>query len=68
MWSNCFNIANQAAIYDTQRRAIEHIQIVQLQIEALGAPSPDDAITGQYEKIDLGKLTTGDGDGGKGNM
>jgi len=34
----------------------------------LGAPSPDDAITGQYEKIDLGKLTTGDGDGGKGNM
>ena len=39
-----------------------------LQIEALGAPSPDDAITGQYEKIDLGKLTTGGGDSGKGNM
>ncbi|KAG2197099.1 hypothetical protein INT46_008700 [Mucor plumbeus] len=46
-----------AAIYDTQRRAIEHIQIVQLQIEALGAPSPDDAITGHYEKIDLAKIT-----------
>ncbi|OAD08982.1 hypothetical protein MUCCIDRAFT_89854 [Mucor lusitanicus CBS 277.49] len=58
-----------AAIYDTQRRAIEHIQIVQLQIEALGAPSPDDAITGQYEKIDLSKLTAGSaaGDSGKGS-
>jgi len=29
----------------------------------LGAPSPDDAITGQYEKIDLAKLTTGGGAG-----
>lgn len=68
-WNCCADIANQAAIYDTQRRAIEHIQIVQLQIEALGAPSPDDAITGQYEKIDLSKLTAGSaaGDSGKGS-
>ncbi|KAI7906969.1 legume-like lectin family-domain-containing protein [Cokeromyces recurvatus] len=42
----------KAAIYDTQRRAIEHIQLVQLQIEALGAPSPDDAISGNYKKVD----------------
>ncbi|KAI8973534.1 legume-like lectin family-domain-containing protein [Mycotypha africana] len=47
---------NSAAIYDTQQRAIEHIQLVQLQIEALGAPSPDDAITGNYQKIDLSKI------------
>ncbi|KAI8643491.1 legume-like lectin family-domain-containing protein [Parasitella parasitica] len=44
-----------AAIYDTQKRAIEHIQIVQLQIEALGAPSPDDAITGNFQKPDFSK-------------
>ncbi|RCI04273.1 hypothetical protein CU098_012594 [Rhizopus stolonifer] len=41
-----------AAIYDTQRRAIEHLQIVQLQIEALGAPNPNDALSGNYEKAD----------------
>ncbi|KAI9486396.1 MAG: legume-like lectin family-domain-containing protein [Benjaminiella poitrasii] len=43
----------KAAIYDIQRRAIEHIQLVQLQIEALGAPSPDDAVSGNYQKVDL---------------
>lgn len=50
---------NLAAIYDTQRRAIEHIQILQLQIEALGAPTPEDAIGGNYKVLDLGKLNTG---------
>lgn len=50
---------NLATIYDTQRRAIEHIQILQLQIEALGAPTPEDAIGGNYKVLDLGKLNTG---------
>lgn len=47
-----------ATIYDTQRRAIEHLQILQLQIEALGAPNPEDAITGNYNILDLSKLST----------
>lgn len=47
-----------AAIYDTQRRTIEHLQILQLQIEALGAPNPEDAVAGNYEVLDLGKLST----------
>ncbi|KAI7877870.1 legume-like lectin family-domain-containing protein [Mucor mucedo] len=52
---------NLATIYDTQRRAIEHIQILQLQIEALGAPTPEDAIGGNYKVLDLSKLSAGAG-------
>lgn len=51
----------QAAIYDTQRRAIEHLQILQLQIEAIGAPNPEDAITGNYKQVDLSKLAAAGG-------
>lgn len=50
-----------AAIYDTQRRAIEHLQILQLQIEAIGAPNPEDAITGNYKQVDLSKLAAAGG-------
>ncbi|KAI9358212.1 legume-like lectin family-domain-containing protein [Pilaira anomala] len=58
-----------AAIYDTQRRTIEHLQILQLQIEALGAPNPEDAVAGNYEVLDLGKLSTtgGSSTGGSGS-
>lgn len=49
----------KAAIYDTQRRAFEQLEIMQMQIEALGAPSPSDAITGNYNKIDWSKLGSG---------
>lgn len=42
---------------------MEHLQILQLQIEALGAPNPEDAITGNYKPIDLSKLGTASGSG-----
>ncbi|KAI8380926.1 legume-like lectin family-domain-containing protein [Radiomyces spectabilis] len=40
----------KGAIYDTQRRALENLQMVQLQIEALGAPPLQDILEGKVEK------------------
>ncbi|KAG0162672.1 hypothetical protein DFQ30_001540 [Apophysomyces sp. BC1015] len=42
--------ATLAVIFDTQRRALENLQVVQLQMEALGAPSPDALLRGDYER------------------
>ncbi|KAI9251798.1 concanavalin A-like lectin/glucanase domain-containing protein [Phascolomyces articulosus] len=50
-------MATLASVFDTQRRVLEDIQIMQMQIEALGAPSPENLLLGNYEK----KTTTGGG-------
>lgn len=41
----------QSAIYDTQVRTIERLEVLQLQIEALGAPTPESIIAGNYENV-----------------
>ncbi|KAG1217942.1 hypothetical protein G6F35_008725 [Rhizopus arrhizus] len=46
-----------SAIYDTQSRTLENLQLLQLQVEALGAPSPEKIITGDYDVV---KLASGD--------
>ncbi|KAI8138747.1 concanavalin A-like lectin/glucanase domain-containing protein [Fennellomyces sp. T-0311] len=40
----------RASIFDTQKRILGDIQIMQMQIEAIGAPSPEDMLLGNYEK------------------
>ncbi|KAF7731989.1 hypothetical protein EC973_007094 [Apophysomyces ossiformis] len=42
--------ASLAVIFDTQRRALESLQMLQLQLEALGAPSPDALLRGDFER------------------
>ncbi|ORY95796.1 legume-like lectin family-domain-containing protein [Syncephalastrum racemosum] len=41
--------ATLAAVYDTQRRIMEDLQIMQMQVEAIGAPSPDQLLKGNFE-------------------
>ncbi|KAI9489143.1 concanavalin A-like lectin/glucanase domain-containing protein [Zychaea mexicana] len=54
----------RASIFDTQRRVLEDIQIMQMQIEAIGAPSPEDLLLGNYEKKTTasGSSSSSDGD------
>lgn len=40
----------QATVFDTQKRILEDLQIMQMQVEALGAPTPEMLIMGNYEK------------------
>ncbi|RCH87134.1 hypothetical protein CU097_002357 [Rhizopus azygosporus] len=40
-----------SAIYDTQVRTIERLEVLQLQIEALGAPTPESIVAGNYENV-----------------
>ncbi|OAD65154.1 hypothetical protein PHYBLDRAFT_160889 [Phycomyces blakesleeanus NRRL 1555(-)] len=44
--------ATLAAIFDTQRRTMENLVLVQMQIEALGAPTPEMLIKGQVPPKD----------------
>ncbi|KAI8886725.1 hypothetical protein K501DRAFT_213266, partial [Backusella circina FSU 941] len=44
-----------AYIYDAQRRALESINVLQWQVEAMGAPSAADIITGNYDKNEVSK-------------
>ena len=37
-------------MFDTQKRILGDIQIMQMQMEAIGAPSPEDMLLGNYEK------------------
>ncbi|CAO3642159.1 unnamed protein product [Cunninghamella blakesleeana] len=41
--------ANIGVLYDTTRRALETLEIAQLQLEALGAPSPEKIVAGDYK-------------------
>ncbi|KAI9314788.1 legume-like lectin family-domain-containing protein [Dichotomocladium elegans] len=43
-------VATLASIFDTQKRILEDLQVMQMQIEALGAPTPEDLIVGNYRK------------------
>ncbi|KAI8997225.1 legume-like lectin family-domain-containing protein [Pilobolus umbonatus] len=56
--------ANMAAIFDVQRRAVETLSILQMQIEALGAPNPQDILNGKFRKEQAKKMndkTSNDG-------
>ncbi|CDS07930.1 hypothetical protein LRAMOSA01879 [Lichtheimia ramosa] len=43
-------LATIATVFDTQKRILEDLQIMQMQVEALGAPTPEMLIMGNYEK------------------
>ncbi|KAI7866032.1 legume-like lectin family-domain-containing protein [Spinellus fusiger] len=46
-----------ATIYDTQRRALENLLILQMQVEALGAPSPELLLQGKVAPVNNEKST-----------
>lgn len=38
----------QASVFDTQRRILEDLRMMQMQIEAIGAPTPESLMKGDY--------------------
>ncbi|KAG1474688.1 hypothetical protein G6F56_000197 [Rhizopus delemar] len=48
------------AIYDTQVRTLEDLQLLHLQVEALGAPNLDTIVSGDYETASLAKHDNAD--------